>query len=167
MKKSITFQILCLILFSGFLPIQAQNDIKKPSSYLEIKIDPMDLTERKLSEVSSSIRYVKLESPNNTCFEYSPKILCIDNKILLSGADPQGYYICCFDISGKFLYKIQRRGKGPGEYNQISDFLIDPLRKLIVVLDRNSGKMIRYDLKGSYVEVNIDLLMFMAFRPTF
>ncbi|MCX6226888.1 MAG: 6-bladed beta-propeller [Bacteroidia bacterium] len=58
--------------------------------------------------------------------------------------------MCCFDVSGKFLYKIQRRGKGPGEYNQISDFLIDPDKKLIVILDRNSSKMIRYDLNGSY-----------------
>ncbi|MCX6226889.1 MAG: hypothetical protein NTV01_19430 [Bacteroidia bacterium] len=56
MKKLIAFQMLCLILFSGFHPIQAQNDINKPSSYREIKVDPMDFTERKLSEISSSIR---------------------------------------------------------------------------------------------------------------
>jgi len=152
MKKLISIQIICLVLFSGLHTSQAQ-DIKKHSSYREIQVDPMDFTERKLTEVSSSIRYVKLESPIDTYFEYSPKILSYDNKIYIKGGDPRGEdYICCFDGSGKYSFKIQRKGKGPGEYNQISDFLIDTNKKLIVVLDRNSGKLIRYDLNGSFVD---------------
>ncbi|MDD4646054.1 MAG: 6-bladed beta-propeller [Bacteroidales bacterium] len=155
--KNLVFLIPVLLLLLSPTASLSQT-VKSPTPYREIQVDPMDFTERNLSEISTSIHYVKLASPANVYFEYSPKVICAAEKIFIFGSDPNGDFICAFDLSGKFLFKIQRRGKGPGDYNQISDFLIDPVKNSITVLDSDSRKIIRYDLKGSYQdEIKIEV----------
>lgn len=133
---SITFQL------SG----QPQNE----PIYKEIRLNPSDKSESRLSEIASSIRYVKLESPVHTYIPFSYKIIPHDDQIFILSADNSGDYLACFSSDGKFRFKIQRRGKGPGEYMSINDFLIDVLEKKVLILDEFSKKIIRFGLDGSF-----------------
>ena len=54
------------------------------------------------------------------------------------------------------LIKIGREGRGPGEYLKLTDFLIDEEKEAIWILDRNLGKILRYDLEGELQSEDIN-----------
>lgn len=61
--------------------------------------------------------------------------------------------IFAFDLSGKFLYKIEKIGKGPGEYQSINS--IQFTNEQILILDWTTWKFIRYDLKGNLLSEHL------------
>jgi hypothetical protein len=61
-----------------------------------------------------------------------------------------GNQIFMYDAqTGAPLLKIDQLGKGPGEYDGISDILLDETENHIEVLSRQ--KVLRYDMKGNFV----------------
>jgi len=61
-----------------------------------------------------------------------------------------------FDLNGKFIRKIADRGKGPGEYLNLSDFTIDKKNSELYLLDNN--KLHRYKTDGTYINsVSIEI----------
>lgn len=72
-----------------------------------------------------------------------------DTLIILSG-DFVTNTLQLFDINGRFIRKIDRSGRGPGEYINISKIDLDPDKRHIIVFDRGSG-MLRYTMKGDFV----------------
>ena len=75
-----------------------------------------------------------------------------------------------FDKTGKYLWGLNKRGYGPGEYNDFKDFLLTKDRINVV----SYFKFISYDKKGSFKEeykleqhvkefLNIDDTTFLAF----
>lgn len=57
-------------------------------------------------------------------------------------------YISVFDKDLKFLYKIGRKGRGPGEFTLLSDFQI--YRDSIFAVSSGNSQMHVFDLQGSY-----------------
>ena len=74
------------------------------------------------------------------------------NKIyVLDRSVANGLYV--FDMKGKFLYQAGRKGKGPGEYYQISQFYIDSVKNAVTLLDAEMKKIHRYNLEnGRFLE---------------
>lgn len=66
---------------------------------------------------------------------------CFDNIVVIDNIKRKS--ILLFSSKVKFIRKIERLGRGPGEYLSITD--------VIIVLDENSKKLILYDLKGKYI----------------
>lgn len=50
-----------------------------------------------------------------------------------------------FDNQGKYLRQIGRRGNGPGEYREISDFVVDPVHQSVYVLESKVQAIYVYD----------------------
>ncbi len=59
--------------------------------------------------------------------------------------------VLVFDDQGQFLFKIRKRGRGPGEYAECYDMDVDEEGN-IYVLDVNNRKIIRYDSNGRFAE---------------
>lgn len=55
-----------------------------------------------------------------------------------------------FSRKGKFLNKISRIGKGPGEYVSVTDFAVTKEPQQVIVYDR-SGKLNYYDWEGNFL----------------
>jgi hypothetical protein len=72
-----------------------------------------------------------------------------NNKIFVLNAIQSHRNILCFDLSGKFLFKIDRMGQGPGEYTYLGDFIIDKHRDHLVTL--NSPGFMHFDLQGNFL----------------
>ena len=72
-----------------------------------------------------------------------------------------------FKKDGSFIRKIEKHGRGRGEYLSISRFDIDKTNRKIVVLDRDLKKVLRYSLNGDYeTEIEIsDLIYDFAILP--
>jgi hypothetical protein len=59
--------------------------------------------------------------------------------------------IFIFDDKGKFLAKIFKEGRGPGEYIELEDFDLDRKRKEIIVYAVKSGKLMRFSYSGKFL----------------
>lgn len=72
-----------------------------------------------------------------------------DTLIILSG-DYTKSALHLFDINGRFIRKIDRSGRGHGEYINIKQIDIDPIKRHIIVFDDGSG-ILRYTMNGDFV----------------
>jgi hypothetical protein len=107
-----------------------------------IKINPLEAKEEiNLSEFVDSVKYIKLQTDSN----------CILGRIALLIIKQKYIYVCdvgqmiifMFDKNGKYVSKLDKRGKGPGEYWQIAGVFIDDDEKFIEVLNIN-GSLLKY-----------------------
>lgn len=103
--------------------------------------------------ITNKIKYVVFDdSDENYLFGDNIKsIRIIDGQIYLlywMQWDNQGLLV--FDMDGKGVKKLDKRGRGPGEYIQISDFDVDADGNTWVV-DGNQDKLYVYDKDFEFV----------------
>jgi hypothetical protein len=58
--------------------------------------------------------------------------------------------IILLDVNGVLLDSISRPGDGPGEFQSVDDIRWNESSNLIEVLDKNSGKLLRFNSKGEF-----------------
>lgn len=106
--------------------------------------------ELQVSQVVEDIRFIPLET-NTDCYleQDISKIEVFDNMIFISDYK----YIYTFDLNGKFLRRIGKQGRGPGEYSPpgFQTFLIDKENKQLIIYDLMSKRMIVYDFEGKFI----------------
>lgn len=56
--------------------------------------------------------------------------------------------ILCYDMQGHFLWKIDARGAGPGEYVDITHFLINAADKEVVIYDNLGQSLLWYNIRN-------------------
>lgn len=102
-----------------------------------------------LFDYFNSIELIPLEtSPDALIVGISKMIVYQDKYYVL---DPVQCIIIVFDGTGKFLFKISKKGQGAGEYVFIQDFNINSFSENLEILEPY-GKVHIYDLLGNYVE---------------
>lgn len=143
---------LVITLFCGCKQQEIKNGLDP--AIIEIKVNPRDTSPINLSQIAAEVRYVKLESPVDTYLglAYTAKIIVWNQRIYISDKGNKIAFICCFDFTGKLLFKIMRKGKGPGEYNDISDYQINTKTGQIEILDGSTKRILRYDMNGTFTD---------------
>jgi hypothetical protein len=110
----------------------------------------LDRPERaSLFDYFSSIELIPLETSPDVLIAGITKIINHQDKWYMM--DKPQSIIFVFDRTGKFLFKIDKKGQGPGEYAFISNFNINPFTGKLELLDP-SGRLNIYDLSGNYIE---------------
>jgi hypothetical protein len=116
MKQITLFSILLLLMMQSCVNQKPSNDLFKD---IPIVID-MDSVKRDSLKLSH-IRYVPLETSDECLIGDADKTLIRNNKIYVADFS-SAMALFVFDMNGKFLFKIARRGQGPGEYTSFRDF---------------------------------------------
>lgn len=62
-----------------------------------------------------------------------------------------------FDRNGKYLRTIGKKGQGPGEFNLLICIDIDEENGRLYAADKNGRKIVLFDLKGNYLDMDIRL----------
>lgn len=106
-----------------------------------------------------SIELVPLETLPDALIAGISKIIVHQGKYY--ALDPAQCIIFVFDGTGKFLFKIAKKGQGTGEYVFIQDFNINPFSGNLEILEPY-GKVQIYDLFGNYIETK--KITFPGFR---
>jgi hypothetical protein len=106
--------------------------------------------EIKLSSIIEEAHYIRLET-NDECLLGSliKKIIVTDNKIYILELNTNSIFV--FDINGNYIFKINRVGKGPGEYISPGDFQVNEKTGTISVLDVVNKKINYYDAAGNFI----------------
>ena len=132
--------------------------LQHSENVISVDLDKPDVAS--IFDLFTSIELIPLET--------SPEVLIAGiRKIITHGdrfytLDPVQSIIFVFDHSGKFIFKIDRKGRGPGEYVSITDFSINPYSSNLELLQAN-GFVHVFDLSGNFIETkNINYTDFRA-----
>ena len=114
-----------------------------------------------LSSIASKIKYVRLQS-DSSCFigriklPLSENVKYIDNKFFIS--DRSSMSILAFTSDGTFIRRLGRKGRGPGEYIDITDFTFIPEKEQLAILcGAGCNKIYLYQLSGEFIkEIKVD-----------
>jgi hypothetical protein len=96
---------------------------------------------------------IPLETTEESLIAYLDKVKICDSCFFISDRTQKAILI--FDWKGKFVNKICRLGRGPGEYTDISDF--DVYNGHVYVYSGGLGKILRYNFNGKYVDCSEEL----------
>ncbi|MBS4012808.1 MAG: 6-bladed beta-propeller [Bacteroidetes bacterium] len=130
-----------LIIALMFL-ISCQNK-SNSISYETIAVNPIQKTTIERSKLVTLIDIVQLEKSDAHLIGEIWTLIPYPNFIIVNSEEPGVY-----KKNGDFLFKIGRRGKGPGEY--LSSMAVDYYNEQFTILDRSQQKIITYDSNGIF-----------------
>jgi len=127
--------VLCLI---------SCNKQKGKSDFVSISID-IDNSKKIDLRDSSIVRLLPLEITDSSLLGEIQSVEILENKILVYSNSS----VITFDQNGKFVFDINRKGQGPGEYSRITSFFVN--QKKIFLFDDISQKLLVYDDSGKFI----------------
>jgi hypothetical protein len=145
-RKIYHFIVFCIL-------INACSD-KQPGFSLRdtpILINIQDAKEIKLDTITNKhISYIPLETNDKCLIGDIEKIIIKHDKIHVADFTV-AKALFVFDIQGKFLFKIDRKGKGPGEYVNFHDFDIFSNGD-IYIWDVDLCKFLIFSSNGTFIQ---------------
>jgi hypothetical protein len=112
---------------------------EKSSSIVTLDVYTPDGSElTNLSEIATDIQYIPLETSPKTVMRFLKYLKATEDKYYFNTV----LELLCFDKNGKFLYKLDSKGRGPEEYTYLGDYDILPDKNLVMVL--TIGKLFFY-----------------------
>ena len=98
---------------------------KEDLHYVRIPIEYRKASSIKLSEFVESVDLIPLETAEDNLIGEVGRIVFIDNNYYIKSTNGrQNAKIFVFDANGRYQFKIDHRGVGPGEYVEMTDFQI-------------------------------------------
>lgn len=152
MKKGLTYLICIVTTLFLYSCNNANNQMQPKEIDIIIDVDPGKAVESiQISELYTDIKYVPLETNDNSLIgnisdiiKFKDRFYILDNDITQS--------VFCFTETGKFLFKINRIGTGPGEYIRLAAFSIDTGNEQLLLHDTSTKQILHFSLDGDYIE---------------
>lgn len=142
---------LILVFFGIFIAITSCNtksDIVNNAPFL-IDVNNFDKNVE-MSDVFQSIKAINLELNDSSIIGKFGKYMIHDSLLFIH--DKSDNSIVQFNLEGKFLSRLSRKGKGEGEYSHIEDFDINPFDSTIDIMSC-VGVVYRYKFNGDYINM--------------
>ena len=103
-------------------------------------------SEFKLSEIAKSVEYISLETNDSSYLSLIQDVKSYKDRLYV--VDFPGR-ILVFDMSGKFIQQIGSEGEGPGEFYNLSSFVIDKDSETLYLA--SGRRLITYTLDNEYI----------------
>jgi len=141
--------ILAMIVFCS-CGRKTANETSNTDSVTKIDLlSEPESTIKELSDFAENIEYIPLQTTERSLIgSFTLKLLDIDNRIYIQNSGLEGE-ILCFDIYGKFLFKINNKGRGPDEYDFVTDFDISSDNKILTILSGSTRKLVAYGISDT------------------
>ena len=144
--KSALFTLLALLCFSS-----CQSNEPSGTPVQNVVLD-LDLDQKLfLSEIADSIEIIPLEQTDESDIRLVWRLVTYKNRYYFyNGIGTEETNLLVFDSQGNFIYRLDKRGQGPGEYLQLNDIAIDRKKEELLLLTARHG-VYRYDLDGRFI----------------
>ncbi len=116
-------------------------------------LSPAGTEIKNLSEIAANIRYIPLETHPDAFMKGVGSLKEGNDKFYINTV----LELLCFDKTGKFLYKLEQQGRGPGQYTYLSDYDIRPEKSRVIVLTRGKLNFYNESDTGFYLQKKLDL----------
>ena len=115
-----------------------------------IKINPKKTVQWNLSQVADSAFIIKLEKNEESIIGVIKDILIHSDKIyVLDATHARDVFV--FDMNGKFIFKLDKAGKGPHEYYNPDALNINEYTNQLEVYDAQNRTILKYTLDGEFI----------------
>ncbi len=104
-----------------------------------------------VSEVFSSVDFIKLETAKEGLLSWPAEIQIVDDYLIIFDGTRKIYV---YTKDGKFVRQIGRFGRGPGEYVQLADVIVDKQNHLIEIYEDFTRRILVYDFNGKFLRTN-------------
>jgi hypothetical protein len=147
MKKT---YLKAVVIFFCFCCFYSCNSKIESNSNIEIIYAKSDIKES-ASNIFERIKVIPLETTDSSLIgRIIDRMEISDSKLFIQNWLGTHANILCFDLSGKYLFNIDRMGQGTGEYTYLGDFFIDTnLQHLVLISDIR--KFLHFDLYGKFL----------------
>lgn len=142
MKKILYLFLILSTYFSCSSPKEPASE----KTTLNVHLDPRTIS---INDLFNRIEVIPIETSENCFMKRMSKMMELDGKYYI--LDNELAVLFEFDENGKYLFKIDKNGDGPGEYYLIYDFAIDTLQKRIKMLSP-MGSIHYYDMQGNFID---------------
>ncbi len=135
----------------------------RKNELIKIDLTKYDLSDMQIGDADMFIDtmwYVPLETSDRCLIGETQKMEFDDSSFfVLDRYNAKGVFR--FSLNGSFLNRIGQSGKGPGEYNEVTDFsLID---NKVAIYDQQTNKMSFYSKDGVFLYEKIMPFLFSQF----
>jgi hypothetical protein len=129
----------------GLLLVSCNNSVKSDLPYqIDLGKSIRNINSIPLSTIGRKIEYVPLETDTSCLIQRISNIYLTDSLIFVSDNNR----LLKFDKKGKFIKQIGTKGRGPGEYPSLGNFLVDGDKREIFVL--TNRMVLVYDFNGNF-----------------
>ena len=147
-------QWICVSLLVVGLAGCSSSEQPHPVKVIEIDPDLPAMTEQEMAAHFTGDRLVVLKG---ALLVQIDRILDWGDRYVV--CDAKERQVVIFDTTGHCITRIQRVGKGPGEYGMLMDCAIESVRDELVLYAKNPGKLLWFDrdgklLRGKSLEVS-------------
>lgn len=153
MKKTLFFIIAAII--AGCSNESSKTGNSDADKFFDLNFEEA-LSNKKaypLSEIASGIQYIKLETNDSCLLRPVVRYFFTDDFIFVRNFD----HILKFSREGKFLQRIGKSGRGPGEIDLIRSMSVIPEKRLIVVQLNYQRKLYYFSFDGEFLkEIDFD-----------
>ena len=139
--------ILCLFLTCACKEEKVDYGIPLNTISFDFEKDKGEFSD--LLNLIDSVQVVKLETNEDCLISQIAKIVYDKNHIYILNAGMTSSGLLKYTLSGKFVQKIANKGKGPGEYIRLDDFLL--VNEQFVLLDTVTGKIMFFSKAGDFI----------------
>lgn len=115
-----------------------------------IPVDINRATMLNYQPVLDSVVYIPLETKDSCLIGSIGKVFMTDSNIIIY--DSKQVEILLFDKTGKFVKKIGKKGRAPGEYLFFNEVIFDYNTKLIYAAERYLNQVYVYNLDGELLK---------------
>lgn len=145
---------LIFIVVINLLILSDCESIKENPNSVKIIDVEKSITENSsinLQQASTSVDYIPLETNENCILGDAIEAIIINKHILvISKMSNPGLFL--FDLDGKFIRKLGKRGKGPGEYGNIGSVSFDEHIEELLISTDSKNRIIKFKFDGSSSE---------------
>lgn len=154
MKNKFEVCIISIILFLNLISCNETNDKDRKSSY-KYNIQSLKVYENidkknhsySLDEIANDRHLVTFETTDNSLISDIKVEFLTSQYICMSDR----HMLIFFSHSGKYQFKLNAKGDGPGEYNSISDVFYDSNNSILFIHDMHGKKILKYDNNGQFI----------------
>ena len=132
------------------------SSIRAPK-IVQPKLDVVEVNPRAediimLADLVAESEIVELELTDQSILKRISSVFYHDDRYIIADKGTKAIYI--FSREGKFLSKINRRGRAANEYLNMSRVMFDAKNEWIIICDMTEQKLLYYTLAGDCVAVH-------------
>jgi hypothetical protein len=98
----------------------------------------------------SAVKYIPLETKTECLLNNEIEVIATSQYLFVH--DFKQDVVFRFDVMGKFLNKIGRKGQGPGEYKRLFGIYVDDISSKCFLLDSYSNRIYAYSYDGKFLQ---------------
>ena len=145
------FRIIALAALTMTLSCSGRRSetVTDNSNAVSVEINDVPMAVLDASKYIDSVRYIKLDDTPEMPIMAISEVFITDSLLIVS--EYRQKMVVFYDLNGKYLRRISKRGRGPGEYVTIGNVMVDTMRNNIIVYDNEVRRLLFYDFNGMFL----------------